>query len=100
MRTFDNVGRQSTRSESAVTAGLTVFVTLVFLALAWLVPLHTRNASGERREMSALDVWREMLRNVPDDAPFFLNSGVLAVLSVLALVIAAYVVVAIARLPR
>lgn len=83
-----------------VTAGLTAFVTLALLALAWLIPLETRNASGERREMSALNVWREMLRNLPGDAPFFLNSGALAVLSILALIIAAYILVAIARLPR
>lgn len=70
------------------------------LGLAWLVPLETRNASGDRRELSALDIWREMLHSVPADAPDFLNAGVLAVLSVVALVLSACVVVATARLPR
>jgi hypothetical protein len=100
MRTSDDAGRRFMRSGTAVTAGLTAAVTLVLLALAWLIPLQTRNASGEKRDMSALTVWRELLRNLPDDAPFFLNFGVLAILSILALVIAAYVIVAIARLPR
>jgi hypothetical protein len=100
MRTSDNAERQSTRSETAVTPGLTAVVTLVLLALAWLIPLETRGATGERREMSALSVWHEMLRNLPDDAPFFLNSGVMTVLSIVALIISAYILVAVARLPR
>ena len=100
MPTTDSSTRQRPRPEQAATAGLTAFVALLLLALAWLVPLETRNASGERREMNALDVWREMLNHLPADAPVFLNADVLAVLSVVALVLSAYVIVAIARLPR
>ncbi len=88
------------RSERLITAGISVLVAMVLLALAWLVPLETRNARGERREMTALTVWREMLNHLPDDAPVVLNAGVLAILSVVALVTASYVVVAITRLPR
>lgn len=88
------------RSNGLVTAGLTALVTLLLLGLAWLVPLETRNGRGEAHEMSAVNVWREMLVNIPADAPFFLNAPVLAVLSILALVGLAWVIVAIARLPR
>jgi len=79
---------------------MTAIVALSLLALAWLIPLNTRNAAGERREMSAVDIWREMLNDPPTDAPAFLNAGVLTILSFVALLVSAYIIVAIARLPR
>ena len=87
------------RSDSAVTAGLTAFVALILLALAWLVPLQTTNAGGEHREMSGIDIWREMLADIPSDAPFFLTTATMTILSILALIISAWIIVAIARLP-
>ncbi len=99
MPTSSVTNRRAKRSELALTAGLTAIVTLLLLAMALFVPLDTRNARGEHREMSTLDVWREMLNNLPADAPFFVNAGVLAALSILALVTSAYIIVALARLP-
>ncbi|MDQ3549433.1 MAG: hypothetical protein M3439_11520 [Chloroflexota bacterium] len=88
------------RSGAALTVGLTAGVALILAGIAALVPLDTRNASGATREMAALDVWREMLGNLPADAPLFLNASSLAVLSILALCASVYVVVAVARLPQ
>ena len=100
MRTSDSAIRRWVRSDRAVNGGLTAIVALFLLALAWLIPLDTRNARGEQREMTTLNIWREMLGNLPPDAPFFLNSAVLAILSILALVTWAYIIIAVARLPR
>ena len=100
MRTSDRPDKTPRRSEATVTAGLTAILTLLLLGIAMLIPLETRNARGEQREMTAFNVWREMLENVPDDAPFFLTTSTLTILSIFALVTVAYVIVAIARLPR
>lgn len=88
------------RSELVMTTGLTALVALLLLGIAVLVPLDTRNARGETREMTGFDVWREMLTNLPSNAPFFLNTWTLSILSVVALLTSAYIIVAIARLPR
>jgi hypothetical protein len=50
--------------------------------------------------MTAIEVWTEMLDNVPADAPFFLSGPALTILSVIALVASAWIIVAIARLPQ
>ena len=96
MPTFD---RSRLRSDRTVTAGLTAILALVLLALAWLVPLQTYNARGQVRDMTGIDIWREMLSNIPADAPFFLTTATMTILSILALIISAWIVVAIARLP-
>lgn len=92
--------RRFLRSDRSVTAGLTAIVTLALLGLAVLIPLNTRNAAGVEQHKTAFDVWRSTLEHVPADAPFFLTTSTLTILSILALVISAYVLVAIARLPR
>jgi|GEM_PF-7063834 len=83
-----------------VVLGLTTAVGSVLLLLAWIVPLETRNSRGEVQDNSAFDVWRSVVSNVPDDAPFFLAGPVLAFASVIAVYCFAYVLVAIARLPH
>ncbi|HEX5166513.1 MAG TPA: hypothetical protein VFV93_14010 [Thermomicrobiales bacterium] len=83
-----------------MTAGLTAIVTLVLLGLALLIPLDTRNARGVEQQKTAFDIWRRTLEHVPADAPFFLTTATLTVLSLAALVASAWVLVAIARLPR
>jgi hypothetical protein len=100
MPTSSDGFRRVLRNGRWSTAGLTALVSLLLFALAWLVPLETRNGRGEAREMSAFDVWRDMLDNIHPDVPFFLSGPVLAVLSILALIASAYVLVAIARLPQ
>ena len=88
------------RAGHLLTAGLTAAIVLLMLGVALLVPLSTRNASGETRKATAFDIWRKLLDNLPPDAPFFLNQGVLTTLVLLALVGMAYVIVAIVRLSR
>ena len=100
MHTSDTPNRQFVRSGLAVTFGLAAIVALLLAAIAALVPLDTRNARGATQERTALDVWRTMLDSVPADAPFFLIAGTLTVLSFLGLFASAYVIVAVARLPR
>ena len=100
MLSSDSRQRRSRRTESLITAGLTTVVVVLISVVALLVPLSTRNAGGETRQATAFDIWRTLLENLPPDAPFFLNQGVLTILVLLALVGSAYVIVAIARLPR
>ena len=100
MASSDTDERGLALSRRPATAGLTALVALALLGATLLIPLETRNARGEEREMTAFEVWRETLGNLPDDAPFFLNAGVLTVLIALALVASAYVIVAILRMSR
>jgi hypothetical protein len=92
--------RHVTRSERTVTAGLTAIVTLVLLGLALLIPLDTRNARGVEQHETAFRVWQTTLEHIPSDAPFFLTTATLTILSLAALVASAWVLVSIARLPR
>lgn len=100
MPTSDASETPPPHSEPIITVALTALLASLLLGVALFVPLDTRNARGQHREMSAFDVWRKMLTNLPSDAPFFLNTWTLSVLSILALITSAYVIVAIARLPR
>lgn len=100
MASSDTDKRRLALSGLAVTAGLTALVALALLGAALLIPLETRNAGGEEREMTAFDVWRETLNNLPSDAPFFLTASVLTVLITLALVGSAYIIVAILQMSR
>jgi len=81
-----------------MTVAMTALIALLLLGMALFVPLDARNARGQHREISAFDVWREMLNSLPSDAPFFLNAWTLSMLSMLALVTSAYIIVAVARL--
>jgi hypothetical protein len=83
-----------------MTAALTAVVTLVLLGPALLIPLDTRNARGVQQHKTAFAIWRTTLEHVPADAPFFLTTATLSILSIAALVASAWVLVAIARLPR
>jgi len=100
MASSDTHKRRFADSGQAVTAGLTALLALALLGAALLIPLETRIASGEAREMTAFNVWRDTLNNLPGDAPLFLDAGVLTVLIALALIASAYVIVAILRMSR
>lgn len=86
--------------EKLQTAGWTAIVAVTMLALLAFIPLGTRNARGQQREMTGVEIWRRTLTHLPADAPFFLNTWTLTALSALALILSAYIIVAIARTPR
>ncbi len=92
--------RRARSQPGFMTAALTAIVTVGLVAAVVFLKVDTRNARGEHREMPVIDVWREMLDNLPSQAPDLLGKETLGVLLVIALIASAYVIVATWRLPR
>jgi hypothetical protein len=91
---------RQTQASVRLTAGLTAAVAIFMLGAAWLIPVETRSAAGEIHEQTAMEVWSEMLDSIPADVPFFLTGPMLTILSIIALIASAWIIVAIARLPQ
>ena len=93
------LARASLRRRGVVTALLTALLAAVFalgIAFGWVT---VRGARSGRRPMAIVDVWRAFLDNLPAQAPGVLSREVLLILLALAVVAAAYVLVATLRLP-
>src|SRR5919199_2361646 len=82
-----------------VTALLTALLAAVFALGIAFGRVTVRGGQGGRRVMPIVDVWRAFLDHLPPQAPGVLSRGVLLVLLALAVVAAAYVLVATLRLP-
>ena len=89
----------SLRRRGVVTALLTALLAAVFALGIAFGRVTVRGGQGGRRVMPIIDVWRAFLDHLPPQAPGLLSRGVLLVLLALAVVAAAYVLVATLRLP-
>jgi hypothetical protein len=87
------------RRRGVVTALLTAMLAAVFALGIALGRVTVRGGRGGQRVMPIVDVWRAFLDNLPAQAPGVLSRVVLLVLLALAVVAAAYVLVATLRLP-
>jgi hypothetical protein len=87
------------RRRGVATALLTALLAAVFALGIAFGQVTVRGVRGGRRPMVIVDVWRAFLDNLPPQAPGVLSRGVLLVLLALAVVAAAYVLVATLRLP-
>ena len=87
------------RRRGVVTALLTALLAAVFALGIAFGRVTVRGGRVGQREMPIVDVWRAFLDNLPAQAPGVLSRGVLLVLLALAVVAAAYVLVATLRLP-
>ncbi len=98
-RRFLHGARALLRRRGVVTALLTALLAAVFALGIAFGQVTVRGGRGGRRVMPIVDVWRAFLDNLPTQAPGILSRGVLLVLLALAVVAAAYVLVATLRLP-
>ena len=87
------------RRRGVVTALLTALLAGVFALGIAFGQVTVRGGRGGRRVAPIVDVWRAFLDHLPPQAPGVLSQGVLLVLLALAVVAAAYVLVATLRLP-
>ncbi len=87
------------RRRGVVTALLTALLAGVFALGIAFGQVTVRGGRGGRRVVPIVDVWRAFLDHLPPQAPGVLSQGVLLVLLALAVVAAAYVLVATLRLP-
>ena len=87
------------RRRGVVTALLTALLAAVFALGIAFGRVTVRGGRGGQRVLPIVDVWRAFLDNLPAQAPGVLSRGVLLVLLALAVVAAAYVLVATLRLP-
>jgi hypothetical protein len=88
------------RSRRLVTAGWSLLVALGLLAPAVVVPLRVRDGRGERHSMTAWEIWKTALGDLPNAAPDALDPVVMSGLTIAAVVGLAWAIVAIWRLPR
>jgi hypothetical protein len=92
-------GRALLRRRGVATALLTALLAAVFALGIAFGQVTVRGGRGGRRPMAIVDVWRAFLDNLPPQAPGVLSRGMLLALLALAVVAAAYVLVATLRLP-
>ena len=98
-RRFAHRARALMRRRGGVTALLTALLAAVFALGIAFGQVTVRGVRGGRRVMPIVDVWRAFLDNLPAQAPGVLSREVLLILLALAVVAAAYVLVATLRLP-
>ena len=98
-RRFLPGARALLRRRGVVTALLTTLLAAVFALGITFGQVTVRGGRGGRRVVPIVDVWRAFLDHLPPQAPGVLSQGVLLVLLTLAVVAAAYVLVATLRLP-
>ena len=87
------------RRRGVAPALLTALLAAVFALGIRFGQVTVRGVRGGWRVMAIVDVWRAFLDNLPPQAPGVLSREVLLVLLALAVVAAAYVLVATQRLP-
>jgi hypothetical protein len=91
--------RAPLRRRGVATALLTALLAAVFALGIAFGRVTVRGGRSGQREAPIVDVWRAFLDNLPPQAPGVVSRGVLLVLLALAVVAAAYALVATLRLP-